>query len=112
MDVDIHGLAYSIPFLASIFVFLFLGAYICIFNNRELTSIILFSLFFSDSAVLKALLSRVMEKKDEYGDSWNMVRQNLLFIYKEALSSNCGDLVQMIQVVIIFIKDDLGVYSH
>ncbi|KAG7572251.1 hypothetical protein ISN44_As09g006230 [Arabidopsis suecica] len=48
-------------------------------------------------AVLKALLSRVMEKKDEYGDSWHMVRQNLLFIYKEALSSNCGDLVQMIQ---------------
>ncbi|VVB09017.1 unnamed protein product [Arabis nemorensis] len=48
-------------------------------------------------AVLKALLSKVMEKKDEYGDSWHMMRQNLLFIYKEALSSNCGDLVQMIQ---------------
>ncbi|ESQ46699.1 hypothetical protein EUTSA_v10000005mg [Eutrema salsugineum] len=48
-------------------------------------------------AVLKALLSRVMEKKDEYGDSWHMMRQNMLFIYKEALSSNCGDLVQMIQ---------------
>lgn len=53
-----------------------------------------------------------MEKKDEYGDSWHMMRQNLLFIYKEALSSNCGDLVQMIQVVLIFIKAGLGVYSH
>ncbi|KAL1224562.1 hypothetical protein V5N11_000893 [Cardamine amara subsp. amara] len=53
--------------------------------------------------VLKALLSRVMEKKDEYGDSWHMVRQNLLFIYKEALSSNCGDLVQMIQGI----QDDM-----
>lgn len=68
--------------------------------------------FFSDSAVLKALLSRVMDKKDEYGDSWHMVRQNLLFIYKEALSSNCGDLVQMIQVGIIFIKADRGDRSH
>lgn len=48
-------------------------------------------------SVLKDLLSRVMEKKDEYGDSWHMVRRNLLFIYKEALSSNCGDLLQMIQ---------------
>ncbi|XP_010472597.1 PREDICTED: uncharacterized protein LOC104752215 [Camelina sativa] len=54
-------------------------------------------------AVLKALLSRVMEKKDEYGDPWQMVRQNLLFIYKEALSSNCGDLVQMIQSI----QDDM-----
>ncbi|AEC07743.1 zinc finger FYVE domain protein [Arabidopsis thaliana] len=54
-------------------------------------------------AVLKALLSRVMEKKDEYGDSWHMVRQNLLFMYKEALSSNCGDLVQMIQGI----QDDM-----
>ncbi|CAH8358037.1 unnamed protein product [Eruca vesicaria subsp. sativa] len=48
-------------------------------------------------AIIEALLSRVMEKKDEYGDSWHMMRQHLLFIYKEALSSNCGDLVQMIQ---------------
>ncbi|KAF8115499.1 hypothetical protein N665_0026s0044 [Sinapis alba] len=54
-------------------------------------------------SVLKALLSRVMDKKDEYGDSWHMVRQNLLFIYKEALSSNCGDLLQMIQGI----HDDL-----
>ncbi|CDY38507.1 BnaC03g26900D [Brassica napus] len=54
-------------------------------------------------AVLKALLSRVMEKKDEYGDSWHMVRQNLLFIYKEALSSNCGDLLEMIQGI----QDDM-----
>ncbi|KFK32552.1 hypothetical protein AALP_AA6G257700 [Arabis alpina] len=54
-------------------------------------------------AVLKALLSRVLEKKDQYGDSWNMVRQNLLFIYKAALSSNCGDLVQMIQGI----QDDM-----
>lgn len=48
-----------------------------------------------------------MEKKDEYGDSWHMVRRNLLFIYKEALSSNCGDLLQMIQVAIVFIKVDI-----
>lgn len=48
-----------------------------------------------------------MEKKDEYGDSWHMVRQNLLFIYKEALSSNCGDLLEMIQVAIILIKVDI-----
>ncbi|CAN8284290.1 unnamed protein product [Cochlearia groenlandica] len=54
-------------------------------------------------AVLKALLSRVMEKKDEYGDSWDIMRQNLLFIYKEALSSNCSDLVQMIQGI----QDDI-----
>ncbi|KAJ0232457.1 Zinc finger FYVE domain protein [Hirschfeldia incana] len=54
-------------------------------------------------SVLKDLLSRVMEKKDDYGDSWHMVRQNLLFIYKEALSSNCGDLLQMIQGI----QDDL-----
>jgi len=72
----------------------------------------LFCFLIYDSAVLKALLSRVMEKKDEYGDSWHMVRQNLLFMYKEALSSNCGDLVQMIQVGNFFIKADIMDRSH
>ncbi|XP_010526122.1 PREDICTED: uncharacterized protein LOC104803772 [Tarenaya hassleriana] len=48
-------------------------------------------------AILQVLLSRVMSKRNGFGDSWHMVRQKLLFIYKEALSSNCEDLVQMIQ---------------
>ncbi|KAH7851873.1 hypothetical protein Vadar_017657 [Vaccinium darrowii] len=45
------------------------------------------------------LLKRVLSTKNEYGDTWLAMRNKLLLIYGEALSSNCTNLVQMIQVL-------------
>ncbi|GMP94752.1 hypothetical protein CsSME_00044082 [Camellia sinensis var. sinensis] len=53
--------------------------------------------------VLQDLLKRVLSRKAEYGDNWLAMRDKLLLIYGEALSSNCIRLVQMIQVI----HDDL-----
>lgn len=45
------------------------------------------------------LLKRVFSQKEGFGESWHVAQQKLLSIYEEALSSNCTDLVQMIQVI-------------
>ncbi|MED6195197.1 hypothetical protein PIB30_035809, partial [Stylosanthes scabra] len=47
--------------------------------------------------VLKDLLKAVLSRREEFGDSWNTMRNQLLEIYSEALSSYCNDIVQMIQ---------------
>ncbi|KAH7856318.1 hypothetical protein Vadar_001014 [Vaccinium darrowii] len=49
--------------------------------------------------VLQDLLKRVLSTKNEYGDTWLAMRNKLLLIYGEALSSNCTNLVQMIQSI-------------
>lgn len=53
-----------------------------------------------NSNVLEDLLKRVLSKREEYADTWHAMQEKLLFIYKEALSANCGHLVQMIQVIL------------
>lgn len=50
------------------------------------------------SMVMEYLLKRVLAKREGFGDSWHAAREELLLIYTEALSSNCSQLVQMIQV--------------
>ncbi|KAA8525316.1 hypothetical protein F0562_007171 [Nyssa sinensis] len=50
-------------------------------------------------SVLQDLLRRVLSEKSKYGDNWFTMRDKLLLIYGEALSSNCRHLVQMIQVI-------------
>lgn len=62
----------------------------------------LYSFDVSDSMVLQDLLKRVLSTKTVYGDAWLAMRDKLLLIYGEALSSNCTNLVQMIQVVLLF----------
>lgn len=52
--------------------------------------------------VFQDLLKRVLSTKTVYGDTWLAMRDKLLLIYGEALSSNCTNLVQMIQVVLLF----------
>ncbi|KAL1300935.1 hypothetical protein HN51_045559 [Arachis hypogaea] len=47
--------------------------------------------------VLKDLLKVVLSRTEEFGDSWNTMRNQLLGIFSEALSSYCNDIVQMIQ---------------
>ncbi|XP_059645057.1 uncharacterized protein LOC132286709 isoform X2 [Cornus florida] len=49
--------------------------------------------------VLQDLLKRVLSGKAEYGDTWFAIREKLLFLYGEAISSNSTDLVQIIQVI-------------
>ncbi|KAJ4837974.1 hypothetical protein Tsubulata_031787 [Turnera subulata] len=49
--------------------------------------------------VLQDLLARVLSSRDEYGDSWHAMEKKLLSIYKEALTSNCRQIAQMIQVI-------------
>ncbi|KAM7490346.1 hypothetical protein LguiA_033267 [Lonicera macranthoides] len=49
--------------------------------------------------VLRDLLKRVLSGKDKYGETWSAMRNKLLLIYAEALSSDCKHLVQMIQVI-------------
>ncbi|GAV76003.1 hypothetical protein CFOL_v3_19478 [Cephalotus follicularis] len=49
--------------------------------------------------VLKDLLQRFLSKREGFGVSWHAVRAKLLLIYKEALSSRCEQLVQIIQVI-------------
>ncbi|XP_047319786.1 uncharacterized protein LOC124923854 [Impatiens glandulifera] len=47
--------------------------------------------------VLRDIVKRIVLRKAEYGDTWIAMREKLLFIYGEAISSNCSLLVQMIQ---------------
>ncbi|BAT78232.1 hypothetical protein LR48_Vigan04g211500 [Vigna angularis] len=49
--------------------------------------------------VLKDLLKVVLSKSDKFGDSWLIMRNQLLHIYSEAISSNCSDIVQMLQSI-------------
>lgn len=49
--------------------------------------------------VLQDLIGSVSSRREGFGDSWHAVREKLLWIYGEALSSNCRDLVQMIQAI-------------
>ncbi|KAG5562644.1 hypothetical protein RHGRI_005388 [Rhododendron griersonianum] len=49
--------------------------------------------------VFQDLLKRVLSTKTVYGDTWLAMRDKLLLIYGEALSSNCTNLVQMIQSI-------------
>ena len=56
-----------------------------------------------NSMVLRDLLKRVLSGKDKYGETWLAMRNKLLLIYAEALSSDCTRLVQMIQVVMMFL---------
>lgn len=54
-----------------------------------------------NSLVLHDILKRVLPVKDDYGDAWLASRHKLLSIFREALSSCCARLVQMIQVLIM-----------
>ncbi|XP_027357114.1 uncharacterized protein LOC113866403 isoform X2 [Abrus precatorius] len=47
--------------------------------------------------VLKDLLKVVLSRSEKFGDSWLIMRNQLLQIYSEALSSNCRDIVQTLQ---------------
>lgn len=50
------------------------------------------------SIVLKDLVKSILSRSENFGDSWNAMRDQLLVIYREALSSDCGDIIQIIQV--------------
>ncbi|CAM8879042.1 unnamed protein product [Rhodiola kirilowii] len=48
--------------------------------------------------VVQDLLQRIMSTREEgYGETWDAMREKLLKIYSEALSSKCTKLVQLIQ---------------
>ncbi|KAI9106384.1 hypothetical protein K1719_021912 [Acacia pycnantha] len=49
--------------------------------------------------VLKDLVKSVLSRSEKFGDSWNAMRDQLLVLYGEALSSDCGDIIQMIQTI-------------
>ncbi|XP_031125569.1 uncharacterized protein LOC116027922 [Ipomoea triloba] len=49
--------------------------------------------------VLHDILKRVLPVKDDYGDAWLASRHKLLSVFREALSSCCARLVQMIQAI-------------
>ncbi|KAJ0091657.1 hypothetical protein Patl1_12854 [Pistacia atlantica] len=51
--------------------------------------------------VLEDLLKRVLSKREEFGDTRHAMKEKLLLIYREALSSNCRHLVQLIQVIVL-----------
>lgn len=53
--------------------------------------------------VMQSLLRKVLPGKVDYGDSWFAMREKLLLVYQEAISSRCTRLVQMIQLL----QDDL-----
>ncbi|CAI0408532.1 unnamed protein product [Linum tenue] len=53
--------------------------------------------------VLQDLLSRILSRREVYGESWNLMQEQLLCIYGETLSSNCTHLAEIIQVI----QDDL-----
>ncbi|KAG2699968.1 hypothetical protein I3760_07G212600 [Carya illinoinensis] len=53
--------------------------------------------------VLQDLIKSILSRREGFGDSWHAMREKLLWIYEQALSSNCRHLVQMIQ----FIQDEL-----
>ncbi|KAK3212905.1 hypothetical protein Dsin_017611 [Dipteronia sinensis] len=49
--------------------------------------------------VMEDLLKRVLARREGFGDYWHTMQEKMLSIYREALSSNCRHLVQMIQVI-------------
>ncbi|CAL0305695.1 unnamed protein product [Lupinus luteus] len=49
--------------------------------------------------VLKDLQKVVLSRSESFGESWHIMRNQLLQIYSEALSSDCGNIVQMIQSI-------------
>ncbi|KAL2346823.1 hypothetical protein Fmac_000823 [Flemingia macrophylla] len=49
--------------------------------------------------VLKDLLKVVLSRSKNFGDLWLIMRNQLLQIYSEAISSNCSDMVQMLQSI-------------
>ncbi|CAL5205097.1 unnamed protein product [Lathyrus oleraceus] len=49
--------------------------------------------------VLKDLLKAILSRSKDFGESWLMMRNQMLKIYSEALSSNCRDIVQMMQSI-------------
>ncbi|KAF5743274.1 Zinc finger FYVE domain-containing protein 26 isoform 3 [Tripterygium wilfordii] len=53
--------------------------------------------------VLHDLLKRVLSRRERFGDSWTGMREKMMRIYGEALSSSCRHLVEMIQMI----HDDL-----
>lgn len=58
-------------------------------------------LHFFYSMALQDLLKMVSSGKEGYGDSWCDMREKLLQIYSAALASNCGHLVEVIQVMLV-----------
>ncbi|XP_058075240.1 uncharacterized protein LOC131223756 isoform X2 [Magnolia sinica] len=48
---------------------------------------------------MQALITRTWSHKNVFGDTWDVVRDKMLSMYREALSSNCTQLVQMFQVI-------------
>lgn len=62
-----------------------------------------FLLMYFDSMGLENLLKRVLSKREEFGDTWYAMQEKLLMIYREALSSDCRHLVQLIQVILFLI---------
>ncbi|XP_030947314.1 uncharacterized protein LOC115971497 isoform X2 [Quercus lobata] len=62
--------------------------------------------------VLQDLIRSVSSRKGIFGDSWQAMREKFLGIYGEALSSNCRDLVQMIQVIQDeFLSEEIETYK-
>ncbi|XP_050212300.1 uncharacterized protein LOC126662368 isoform X2 [Mercurialis annua] len=53
--------------------------------------------------ILQDLLVRVLSRRERYGDSWSVMQEKMLCIYEEALSTNCSQLVGLIQVI----QDDM-----
>ncbi|WJX41875.1 hypothetical protein P8452_29169 [Trifolium repens] len=49
--------------------------------------------------VLKDLLKAILSRSEDFGESWLIMRSQMLKIYSEALSSNCRDIVQMMQSI-------------
>uniref|UniRef100_A0A2P2L9N6 Uncharacterized protein LOC105638290 n=1 Tax=Rhizophora mucronata TaxID=61149 RepID=A0A2P2L9N6_RHIMU len=49
--------------------------------------------------VLQDLLVRILSKRAGYGDTWHAIQEKLLHIYGEALSSNCRQLVERIEII-------------
>lgn len=48
--------------------------------------------------IMQDLLKKVLSGAHDYGDTSSAMRNKVLSIYKEALSSHCTRLVQMLQV--------------
>ncbi|KAJ8763794.1 hypothetical protein K2173_003576 [Erythroxylum novogranatense] len=49
--------------------------------------------------LLQDLLARVLSRRGLYGDTWLAMRERLIWVYGEALKSNCWHLVGKIQVI-------------
>ncbi|KAL5074247.1 hypothetical protein RYX36_013231 [Vicia faba] len=49
--------------------------------------------------VLKDLLKAILSRSKDFGESWLIMHNQMLKIYSEALSSNCRDIVQMMQSI-------------